>query len=391
MIFSSLRFIDTADVYKGDVLAGRLRRSAGGEIAFTYLPGYSGTPVSTSLPLTDETITAGGGAVPSFFAGLLPEGHRLSVMARAVKTSLDDELTLLLAIGGDTPGDVRIVPHGQTPRELVPAVDLSDSRVDFRAISDLVDQVGLPGVQSKASASMITTPVKALGRAAILKIDPHDYPHLVINEALHLEKARGLGIPVSTHEVLTDVHGIRGLVVHRFDRGIDASGRSTRFALEDAGQVLGIWPAQKYSVNSEDVVLALAAQTHAPLLATRNLYIQFLYAWLTGNGDLHAKNVSILQDASGRWAVAPIYDVPSTALYEDTTMALPIAGRTKGLRLRHWDEFADSIGLPLRAARAANRHVLKVVSDIDLKVLPFEGSPLHAAERELRLRRAEIA
>lgn len=44
MIFSSLRFIDTADVYKGDALAERLRRSAGGEIAFTYLPGYSGTP-----------------------------------------------------------------------------------------------------------------------------------------------------------------------------------------------------------------------------------------------------------------------------------------------------------------------------------------------------------
>lgn len=128
-------------------------------------------------------------------------------------------------------------------------------------------------------------------------------------------------------------------------------------------------------MNSEDVALALAAQTHAPLLATRNLYIQFLYAWLTGNGDLHAKNVSILQGASGRWTVAPIYDVPSTALYGDTTMALPIAARTKGLRLRHWDEFADSIGLPLRAARAANRHVLKVVSDIDLRVLPFEGSP----------------
>lgn len=89
--------------------------------------------------------------------------------------------------------------------------------------------------------------------------------------------------------------------------------------------------------------------------------------------------------------MAPVYDVPSTALYGDTTMALPIAGRTKGLRLRHWDEFADSIGLPLRAARAANRHVLKVVSGIDLTVLPFEGSPLYAAERELRLRRAEIA
>ena len=30
------------------------------------------------------------------------------------------------------------------------------------------------------------------------------------------------------------------------------------------------------------------------------LYLQFLFAWLTGNGDLHAKNVSILRPSQGR-------------------------------------------------------------------------------------------
>ena len=29
------------------------------------------------------------------------------------------------------------------------------------------------------------------------------------------------------------------------------------------------------------------------------LYPQFLFAWLTGNGDLHAKNVSILRPSQG--------------------------------------------------------------------------------------------
>ncbi|MFC5938550.1 HipA domain-containing protein [Corynebacterium choanae] len=50
---------------------------------------------------------------------------------------------------------------------------------------------------------------------------------------------------------------------------------------------------------------------------------------MTGKGDLHAKNISILDDGAGRWNVAPMYDVISTVFYRDMTMALPIAGRTK--------------------------------------------------------------
>lgn len=120
------------------------------------------------------------------------------------------------------------------------------------------------------------------------------------------------------------------------------------------------------------------------------LYVQFMFAWLTGNGDLHAKNMSILQNERGRWEISPIYDIPCTAIYGDMTMALPVAGRTKKIRLRHWDEFAESIGLPVVAARSANALALKAAQSINIAQLPFHGSPLHAAERELRLRRYEI-
>jgi serine/threonine-protein kinase HipA len=43
-----------------------------------------------------------------------------------------------------------------------------------------------------------------------------------------------------------------------------------------------------------------------------------------GNGDAHAKNFSILQNRDGEWRVAPAYDLPSTYLYQDYTMALPV-------------------------------------------------------------------
>lgn len=44
-------------------------------------------------------------------------------------------------------------------------------------------------------------------------------------------------------------------------------------------------PAGKYTVDAVEVVRALAAVVHAPRVAVRNLYLQFLFAWLTGNGE----------------------------------------------------------------------------------------------------------
>jgi serine/threonine-protein kinase HipA len=71
-------------------------------------------------------------------------------------------------------------------------------------------------------------------------------------------------------------------------------------------------------------------------------------------------------------------------------MALSITGRTKGLRARHWEEFAEAIGLPQRAAASAAALALRAAAAVDLSALPFEGSPLRGAERELRHRRAEL-
>lgn len=111
---------------------------------------------------------------------------------------------------------------------------------------------------------------------------------------------------------------------------------------------------------------------------------------MSGNGDLHAKNISILRDLQGRWNIALIYDIPCMALYRDMTMALPVAGKVKGLSRRHWLEFADSIGLPQAVADSAIEQALRIASAVDLGTLPFSGSPLTGAERELRNRRFKI-
>lgn len=388
---SALRFVTEADVHKAGVLAGRLWRDERARIHFAYRDDYiraQGRPVASTLPVGPQTVGPLHG-LPAFFAGLLPEGHRLSVLRSAAKTSLDDELTLLLAIGSDVPGDVQVVPAGTAPVEPVPLADLNDAGVDFSRLADALDLHGLPGVQDKVSASMLSAPVATAHHRWILKLDPPGTPHLVLNEALHLKAARALRIPVASAHVVRDSRGAPGLLVNRFDRMHDG-GAWRRLELEDGAQLLGVLPAAKYSVAAEELVPAVAGACRAPAVAVRNLYLQFLFAWLTGNGDLHAKNVAVLTDPLGRRAVAPMFDLPSTVLYGDMTMALPVAGRTKGLRARHWAQFAESIGLPSRAAASAVALALKAAAGADLASLPFEGSPLNRAERELRHRRAEL-
>ena len=187
---------------------------------------------------------------------------------------------------------------------------------------------------------------------------------------------------------MRDRTGLPGLLVERFDR-VERSCGPLRLPLEDAAQVLNLPPASKYAISSEEAVLALAGLCRARPVAVRNLYLQFIFAWLTGNGDLHAKNVAVLGGRGG-WVVSPVYDIPCTLLYGDDTMALTVAGRVKGLRARHWQEFAAAIGLPPRAAAAANTIALAAASAIDLEALPFTGSPLNGAQRELRFRCAEL-
>lgn len=388
-----LRFVAVADVYKAGRLAGRLERTRDAGTAFAYEQAYLAAghpPVAVTLPLTGDPVTVPSGGVPPFFAGLLPEGHRLTVLREAVKTSLDDELSLLLAVGADAPGDVQVVPAGQSPVEPEPLADSArPQELDFTVLAEAVDLHALPGVQDKASAAMLTAPLATRGARLILKLDPPRHPHLVENEALHLTAAKGLRIPVAQGTVVVDRHGRPGLLVERFDRVRDGEDW-VRLPVEDAAQIMGLSPAAKYNVESEDAVSALAAACKAPVVAARNLYLQFVFAWLTGNGDLHAKNVSVLGGRRGGFVVAPVYDVPCTLLYDDDSLALPVDGKTRNLRSRHWAAFAQAVGLPERAALAANALALRAASAVDLKALPFAGSPLNRTERELRHRRGQL-
>lgn len=388
------RTVAVADVYKAGVPAATLRRTADG-VEFDYRTGYDGPPVASTLPLGHPPRITPAGAVPPFFAGLLPEGRRLTSLRRLVKTSADDELSLLLAVGADTIGDVIVVPQGSQPEPVDPLV-LASGSFESLSFSDLladlgiVDPVGLPGVQDKVSAGLISTPVTTEQGRFILKLEPPEYPGLVENEAYFLGLARRAGLEVVDATVVRDATGRPGLLVRRFDRVPTANGLRS-LACEDACQLLDRWPADKYGVTTEAVAVAVSRMCAARVVAARDVLRQIGYAWVTGNGDMHAKNLSVLQHPDGEWRVAPAYDLPSTAPYGDLTMALSIGGATDGLSRRKFVAFADHIGVTERAAVRVIDELLDATASLpeDLRAgaIPLDPASTESALRILGYRR----
>lgn len=393
-----LRAVTTADVWKRRRRAARLRRE-GGAVEFAYLPEYveaGGPAVASTLPVVPGVVRTSAGAVPPFFAGLLPEGRRLSNLRRTVKTSADDELSLLLAVGADTVGDVQVVPEGRPPVPPVPLVEVRGAWNEQRfaallAQAGIVDPVAIPGAQDKVSAAVLSLPVARAHERHLLKLDPPEYRHLVANEAYFLRRAREAGLAVVDAEVVHDADGRAGLLVRRFDRVRGPDGGVVSLACEDACQVLGRWPADKYALTAEAAVTALAGRCAARAPALRTLFRQFVFAWLSGNGDLHAKNLSVLEGTDGEWRVAPAYDLPSTVPYGDTSMAMTVHGRTTGLSRRHWLAFADAIGLAGRAAVSSLDELLEktssLVDEVREGALPFDANTTRRLATELRNRR----
>jgi serine/threonine-protein kinase HipA len=391
-----LKTVTRADVYKAGRLAAHLTRAADGRIVFSYTGEWveeGGPPVALTLPVTGEDLVTSAGAVPPYFAGLLPEGRRLGALRRSVKTSADDELTLVLGIGGDAVGDVRVVAEGEpldsvSPRLVVSSFDRV-SFADLLAEMEIrVDRVGVPGVQDKVSAAMLNLPVTAANAQILLKLNPREFRHLVENEHFFLGAARIAGMRTVDSTLVHDRDGEPGLAVVRFDRVL-VDGLRTSLAVEDGCQALGIYPAAKYAVTTEQVLLRLTSVCEAPLPAAAEFLAQVAFAYLTGNGDAHAKNFSVLQDLSGRWQPTPAYDLPSSQPYGDNTLALTVAGKKdQNIPGGRYVGLGIHLGLPERAARGVVKRVASSADDwlSGLDALPFDRGQVDKLRRVVRSR-----
>jgi serine/threonine-protein kinase HipA len=286
----------------------------------------------------------------------------------STKTSADDHLTLLLAIGADTIGNVRILPAGaelpEAPPMFRPERD-DDFHAVYRKLTGSVDAdpVGLAGVQPKVSGATWSTPTRTSSGPAILKLSPVEYPLIVENEHFFMGMAAACGLRVATTSLIHDAKNQSALLVTRFDRD-----GSIRIAQEDACQVAGMYPASKYRIKTETAIKALAGACGrgggSEKIAVLELLKVVVFSWLIGNGDLHGKNMSIY-NPKGAWEPTPAYDLLTTQPYTGwkDPMALNLYGRANRLTRANFIEAAKHLGLRERATAAMINQIIDSARD----------------------------
>ena len=96
-----------ARVYQKKALAGVAEELDGGRFRFTYEDGYSGSPVSLTMPVSQKVYEFA--SCPPVFEGLVPEGIQREALLRRAKIDRNDLFGQLLSVGGDVVGSLRIV------------------------------------------------------------------------------------------------------------------------------------------------------------------------------------------------------------------------------------------------------------------------------------------
>jgi serine/threonine-protein kinase HipA len=279
-------------------------------------------PIALHLPKTSEGILVEGIAnLPTYFAGLLPEGIMFKAIQVQIGSAADDLFAMLAATGTDTVGDIDVQ---------VPGIESNNPIVNFGEAREIIDSLlkggkltgellsAVPGAQPKISIGQLVR--SSRNSRAIVKFDPPEYPNVSENEHAFMRLARRCKIEVP------DTHlAEHALVVKRFDRVYEPSSKQiSRVHVEDMLQVMDQFPNSKYALEYGELLSAMKdlGVSKASLLAALRLYV---FSYIIGNGDLHAKNVSVVFGKDdGQWRISPAYDLLSTLPYGESRMALAL-------------------------------------------------------------------
>jgi len=367
-------------VFLKTLKVGTIVRTPGDFNAFNFDEAYRATGGFPVLSLSFRTATGGlrrdpkplAGVLPAFFANLLPEEKLREAMEKHHEGTVQpgNDFDLLAALGADLPGAVRVLPSDGAmvvPQDI--SKDMPKARFSLAGV-----QMKLSVMKNTGKGGGLTLPMGDEQGQYIAKFPSMAFPDVSENEFANLALAEAIGMDVPERELVqkSDFEGIpeefdtlsegKVLLVRRFDRGTQGE----RIHIEDFAQVFGVYPSRKYEGAAyHDIASALgvAVSLKAAIEFVRRLAL----AVITGNGDMHLKNWSLIYPGNGdRPALAPIYDVLSTVPYIPAdTMALSLGGERsfKMLAAPRWKAFANRARLPEPAVLKAVVETVALVNE----------------------------
>ena len=376
------------------VIVGSLWLDDRKRFCFQYDEGWltsSRIPLSLSLPLRREPYL--DDESHSFFANLLPEEKMRAVIARNLGVSLNNDYGLLEKIGGDCAGAVSLYPatdESQREPGNYRQLSLDELNVIIGELPKRPLLAGEKGIRLSLAGAQKKLPVYydeehfslGLGDAPsnyIIKPAIDDLDGTVENEAFCMALAQAVGLDVPRSFIHRHGNAPGVFVVKRYDRFATAEGIK-RLHQEDFCQALGIPPEFKYESEGGpslaacfNLVRNVSIRSGKDVMSLLNWVI---FNYLIGNSDAHGKNISLLLLPEGP-ILAPFYDLLSTRIYAHYGLASGFAMKIGGicdpdsLQKKHWEQFAEEVGIKPRLVLTRVAELAKRIEDIRLQL--FKG------------------
>ena len=394
--------IDLNRRHLGKIRLDEKSEQYGLEYAPSWLEG-GGFPVSPHLKPGE----CASESLKRFLANLLPEGRWLEELSASSHISRANIFGLVAAIGAETTGALTFRMGDErgdgvlTSFRLVTSDELAE-RISQRqnvsiAVWDGKPRLSVAGVQDKLPLLIRADGQMGFGEGElasthILKFGTARALHLVINEFICMQLAKGMKLPVA--EVSLARFGEPVLVVRRFDRELNGD-TVVRRHLIDGCQMLDLPPTYKYErpfgkggdaavirsgANLPDL-FASCRICRVPAAAMRDMLNWVLFQLLIGNSDAHGKNISFFVGPAGI-DMAPAYDLLNLDMYaaeydRDFSMAIGDAFAPEDISPWELAEMCERCGLQKRLVAKTlttmSEKLIKAMDTVNLSgLLPGE-------------------
>jgi serine/threonine-protein kinase HipA len=400
---------------------GNLTALQSDEFRFEYSPDWH-VELSSELPLGK---IYEGRRMPAFFENLLPEGWTESQLQATFKIAREDTVALLATTQkylsnltlrtGDFDDKELVFDTLDSPLSEIAPVEhavmkvRSDMAKDTN-LQDLFRSLGkkgpmrISGIQPKLPINLVrekgSDPALQVGTlrnscSYILKYQSPLFPNLVENEWATMELARRVGLPTASVRQVEfrgkTLFPGRALLIERYDipskQDLVEHDSSLRLALQqDAASLLKLYRQSKYDTSAERVADVLIEAGLSPEQITHYLK-HLMFSWMIGNGDLHAKNVSIIlwllpgqlgaTPTPHAVAYSPLYDLVNTRIHlPGDRFAFPINGKNDKLKVKDFAAIAARWGLDKTAVSHIAEELSNSIRNELEAVLELSGLPL---------------
>ena len=199
--------------------------------------------------------------------------------------------------------------------------------------------VSVTGVQAKMSLDMDrggkNEPAKftivGLWGKYIFKPQSAKYPHLPELEDLTMKMAEVAHIRTARHTLIRLADGELGYLTLRMDRG----KKNEKISMLDMCQLTNRLTEHKYYGTYQQLAETIKKYSSAPMLDVQPFWELVLFAWMTGNSDMHCKNFSLIDTGNGEYVLSPAYDLLAVLLAdpadtEEMAMSFSVGGEKSG-------------------------------------------------------------